>query len=557
MGGSGGLLLGSGAGRSCRRGAGWPELPAAMASRCGGARAVLLLGITLGAAVAQDSGCPSEVAARRVNDVMQACCPDGGRHRRAQAGDSPTCDLPEVCPNEECAVAFITLMDDCQDWLQQNWPPDQMAQFHRFRDRCEPLDPCSGSGLTLVDSGEVAHRDLDNGQDCRWSLSCTNNALSPRLHFTSFSTEANYDFVNLFDSATASGSAAETLHGNAVPRDWVATSSVAVVQYTSDGSVLRDGFVAQFDCVNAQSVPPPPPPRTSGECADDRDGTLASFGGCAAVVPPLGCAIDLSTVHPAMIPVGTLVSDLCPVSCDACPAAGEGSAYPGCGRNSNGVGVLNSGQIAYSAADMPHVAGIRIADPQWRRAWNVVDCRWVLQCTDDTLVPRVTFSAFATEVGHDYVRAWDGRLPNADRIADLHGSELPDAVVGFGTVMTLQYVSDASDDRFSQGDHFSASFDCIAGNPDAVPPADTYRCAMEFHSLVEVFLSGKRPSAMNLDADCGRRHKGSHLVSIHSAEDQAQLASITQANNVPSVWIGLNDIDSGKRAPDAAVIPTC
>ena len=331
-------------------------------------------------------------------------------------------------------MAFITLMDDCQDWLQQNWPPDQMAQFHRFRDRCEQLPL---------------------------------------------------------------------------------------------------------------------------ECADDRDGTLASFGGCAAVVPPLGCAIDLSTVHPAMIPVGTLVSDLCPVSCDACPAAGEGSAYPGCGRNSNGVGVIDSGQIAYSAADMPDVAGIRIADPQWRRAWNVVDCRWVLQCTDDTLVPRVTFSAFATEVGHDYVRAWDGRLPNADRIADLHGSDLPDAVVGFGTVMTLQYVSDGSDDRFSQGDHFSASFDCIAGNPDAVPPADTYRCAMEFHSLVEVFLSGKRPSAMNLDADCGRRHKGSHLVSIHSAEDQAQLASITQANNVPSVWIGLNDIESGKRAPDAAVIPTC
>ena len=257
-----GSLTVGGPGVGCCLGQRRPELPAAMASRCGGARAVLLLGITLGAAVAQDSGCPSEVAARRVNDVMQACCPDGGRHRRAQAGGSPTCDLPEACPNEECAVTFITLMDDCQDWLQQNWPPDQMAQFHRFRDRCEPLDPCSGSGLTLVDSGEVAHRDLDNGQDCRWSLSCTNNALSPRLHFTSFSTEANYDFVNLFDSATASGSAAETLHGNAVPRDWVATSSVAVVQYTSDGSVLRDGFGAQFDCVNAQSVPPPPPPRT-------------------------------------------------------------------------------------------------------------------------------------------------------------------------------------------------------------------------------------------------------------------------------------------------------
>ena len=39
------------------------------------------------------------------------------------------------------------------------------------------------------------------------------------------------------------------------------------------------------------------------------------------------------------------------------------------------------------------------------------------------------------------------------------------------------------------------------------------------------------------------------------AEDQAQLASITQANGAPSVWIGLNDIESGKHAPNAAVIP--
>ena len=291
------------------------------------------------------------------------------------------------------------------------------------------------------------------------------------------------------------------------------------------------------------------------ECTDDRDGVLASYGGCAVLVPELGCAMDLNTYQSA-IPVGTLVSDLCPVSCDACPAAREESGHPACGRGSNGVGVINSGQIGISAADMPDVAGIRIIDPGWRRAWNVIDCRWVLQCTDATLVPRVTFSAFATEVGHDYVRAWDGRLPTADRIANLHGSELPDAVVGFGNVMTLQYVSDGSDDRWSQGDHFSASFDCIAGNPDAMLPADTYRCSMEFHSLVEVFLSGQRPSVTDLDADCGRRHKGSHLASIHSAEDQAQLASITQANGAPSVWIGLNDMESGKHAPDAAVIPT-
>jgi hypothetical protein len=63
----------------------------------------------------------------------------------------------------------------------------------------------------------------------------------------------------------------------------------------------------------AQSDEPP--------CADDPDGSLAAFGGCAAVVS-MGCDLDLNTVSPDT-PVGTIVSGLCPVSCDACPSAGQ------------------------------------------------------------------------------------------------------------------------------------------------------------------------------------------------------------------------------------------
>ena len=224
-----------------------------MASRCGGARAVLLLGITLGAAVAQDSGClddasgiaastgntcvsisafgcdidmaaigfgvpegtmvsavcpnscescsqtgsaaacPSEVAVRRVNDVMQACCPGGG-HRRAQAGGSPTCDLPEACPNEECAVTFITLMDDCQDWLQQNWPADQMAQFHRFKDRCEALsaeEEGGGIASCTATCGGVPTTGQESCVSDGWQWN--NLPCAPHMHASDRSGEINPD----------------------------------------------------------------------------------------------------------------------------------------------------------------------------------------------------------------------------------------------------------------------------------------------------------------------------------------------------------------------------
>lgn len=66
----------------------------------------------------------------------------------------------------------------------------------------------------------------------------------------------------------------------------------------------------------------------------------------------------------------------------------------------------NTGQISYSAANMPAVETQLIDGPGRRCNENVIDCRWLLRCSDDTLVPRVTFSTFATENNHDYVRVW-------------------------------------------------------------------------------------------------------------------------------------------------------
>eukprot|EP01051_Picozoa_sp_SAG22_P005395 SAG22_NODE_319_length_12493_cov_33.326475_1_plen_635_part_00 len=70
--------------------------------------------------------------------------------------------------------------------------------------------------------------------------------------------------------------------------------------------------------VTATSTTSSPEPAAELEtCTDDPDGVLVSFGGCAAVVD-MGCGTDLHSVNPAA-PEGTLVSLLCPVSCEDCP----------------------------------------------------------------------------------------------------------------------------------------------------------------------------------------------------------------------------------------------
>ena len=81
---------------------------------------------------------------------------------------------------------------------------------------------------------------------------------------------------------------------------------------------------------------------------------------------------------------------------------------PECAPGTDGIGMFDTGQITYSAANMPAVEAQLIDDPHGRRAEMVIDCRWLLRCSDDAHVPQVTFTTFATENNHDYVRLWYG-----------------------------------------------------------------------------------------------------------------------------------------------------
>eukprot|EP01051_Picozoa_sp_SAG22_P026439 SAG22_NODE_8341_length_663_cov_0.726950_1_plen_172_part_10 len=85
-----------------------------------------------------------------------------------------------------------------------------------------------------------------NNEDCRWTAVCTSGV--PTITFTVFNTEGNYDFVNVYDGDTTDAERIARLHGSSVPGPVVGTGSTVVVQFTSDGSVTRDGFHAELTC---------------------------------------------------------------------------------------------------------------------------------------------------------------------------------------------------------------------------------------------------------------------------------------------------------------------
>eukprot|EP01052_Picozoa_sp_SAG31_P026324 SAG31_NODE_2378_length_5838_cov_11.939362_1_plen_1456_part_01 len=115
----------------------------------------------------------------------------------------------------------------------------------------DPNDPCDldadGFGTVVDNGGEVDYDDgHSNGEDCRWTLTCS--AGTPILTFVNFNTESNYDFVNVYDGDSVDADRVGRLHGTSLPDPITASGSIMVVQFTSDGSVTQDGFLAAVTC---------------------------------------------------------------------------------------------------------------------------------------------------------------------------------------------------------------------------------------------------------------------------------------------------------------------
>lgn len=84
------------------------------------------------------------------------------------------------------------------------------------------------------------------------------------LTFTSFSVEANFDFLTVFNGPTIGSPSMGTFTGAAAPGTFVSThpSGCLTVRWTSDVSIVGPGWSAVIRCGQPQPPPPPPPPPT-------------------------------------------------------------------------------------------------------------------------------------------------------------------------------------------------------------------------------------------------------------------------------------------------------
>jgi hypothetical protein len=122
---------------------------------------------------------------------------------------------------------------------------------------------CRNGPLPLVANVSNQILDFSGGyapnSDCGWRVECNGGAegggggQAAFLHFLSFTTEANFDYVSLADGgddAVFSGQ----LSGSALPQNFVARNGSMVVAFYSDDTIQDDGFVAEYWCADAAAA---------------------------------------------------------------------------------------------------------------------------------------------------------------------------------------------------------------------------------------------------------------------------------------------------------------
>ena len=66
------------------------------------------------------------------------------------------------------------------------------------------------------------------------------------LTFTSFATEAGYDFVRVYDGATTSSTLLGTYSGSSLPPVLTSSGGSMLITFTTDGSIAAAGWSATY-----------------------------------------------------------------------------------------------------------------------------------------------------------------------------------------------------------------------------------------------------------------------------------------------------------------------
>ena len=375
-------------------------------------------------------------------------------------------------------------------------------------------DPCVAPGAVLTAPRETIifqpEGNYQNNVACTWSIACSSG--QPSLTIQQFESEADYDFLTIYNGESAAGSPMESLSGsladgNIPTTTRTATGPAMTIQFTSDESITAGGFVVAYQCAALPPPPPPPPPAPPpppphGQASSDNhiittDGAMVageitadahdwySFTGLAGETYELEVVLD-GTLEDSVLDLvdtdrATIITEndddtrdgggLASYISWTCPTDGTYFAMVK-GYDSWSVGTYhiavtqasasdNTGEITGSACDgngmtLAVQSSTIVFQPDGNYQDNAM-CYWHINCP--TGAPTLDFTEFDTESDWDFVRVYNGASNEGFQLGELTGAlvDLPTShFQAMESSMTVQFESDES----VTAGGFQARFNC-------------------------------------------------------------------------------------------------
>ena len=384
-------------------------------------------------------------------------------------------------------------------------------------------DPCTPGGATLTAPRESItfqpQGDYTTNLECTWMIQCPTG--NPSLTVTAFESEADYDFLTIYNGPTAGAGQVEQYSGSLLAGEvsastTTATSSALTIQFTSDESISAGGFIVNYQCAGLAPPSPPPPyvpaPPPSGVATSNEhivstdgtpeDGTVTAdshewyaFTGLAGstyqieVLLNQGAAglddsvLDLVGTDRATVIVENDDDDRAGAASLSsyiewtCPTDGTyyvmikgydsystgtfqvsvNLAGDGIDGGATGAGGGASGEPCDPGGSTMSMASSTIVFQPNGNYQDNSNCDWKIVCPRGTV--HLDFTQFDTESDWDFVRVYDGTTASSQMVGELTGAlvDIPDT--HFDATSSNMLIEFTSDESIAAGG-FQARFTC-------------------------------------------------------------------------------------------------
>ena len=338
-----------------------------------------------------------------------------------------------------------------------------------------PPTPCTGTTTLTANTGSFSDgsgtSNYLNNTNCSWLIQPTNGQ-NVVLNFTSFDTENNFDFVTIYDGPNASSPQLARYSGTGTPASVTSTGPNMFVIFSTDGSVTRQGWDANYitttasstSCSGLTTLTAPTGIVTDGSGT----GNYGNNSNCTWLIQPTGVATvtasfnalrtqlfsDRVSIYDGVNSSGTLLGIFSGGTLPtATLTANTGSMF--IEFISNATVVDQGWEIAYTSAVAPpptFCTGLTnltanngsFNDGSGTSNYNDnSDCQWLIQPANGLPIT-LNFTSFDTEQGFDLVLVYDGTSTAANLIGTFSGSAIPAAVTSTGSSMFVRFISDVS-----------------------------------------------------------------------------------------------------------------